>query len=81
MSSQRVMSPQRVSEANAFFRVGNTMAPIESARPVRMCGPHHLNADAPQKALRGDFSGAFLEPLMRICQLLAEKCPGFLKYV
>ena len=35
----------------------------------------------PQKALRGGISGAFLEPLVRFCQLLAEKCPGFLKYV
>ena len=33
---------------------------------------------SPQKALRGGISGAFLEPLVRFCQLLAEKCPGFL---
>ena len=35
----------------------------------------------PRKALRGGISGAFLEPLVSFCQLSAEKCPGFLKYV
>ena len=33
----------------------------------------------PQKALRRGISGAFLEPLVRLCQLSAEKCPGFLQ--
>ena len=35
----------------------------------------------PHKALRGVISAAFLEQLVRFCQLLAEKCPVSLKYV
>ena len=40
-----------------------------------------LHRVEPQKALLGVISGALLEPLVHFCQLLAEKCPGFLKYV
>ena len=41
--------------------------------------PRTCRGASPQKALRGGISGAFLEPLVRFCQFLAEKCPGFLK--